>query len=67
MDDPEALPPQGEFFCQDRASWMPEIPGKLAVMGLLIELNVSRYFPKTSSQKLRSQPRYIILIFLLLM
>lgn len=29
MDDPEALPPQGEFFCQDRASWMPEIPGKL--------------------------------------
>ncbi|KAI9373403.1 Mss4-like protein [Aspergillus egyptiacus] len=26
LDDPEALPPKGEFFCQSRASWMPEIP-----------------------------------------
>ncbi|KAJ6017238.1 Glutathione-dependent formaldehyde-activating enzyme/centromere protein V [Penicillium sp. IBT 35674x] len=24
--DPEALPPKVEFFCKDRASWMPEIP-----------------------------------------
>ncbi|KAF3387088.1 hypothetical protein F1880_001675 [Penicillium rolfsii] len=27
LDDPEALPPKGEFFCKARASWMPEIPG----------------------------------------
>ncbi|KAL2219705.1 DUF636 domain protein [Thermoascus aurantiacus ATCC 26904] len=26
LDDPEAFPPRGEFFCRDRASWMPEIP-----------------------------------------
>ncbi|KAG2002130.1 hypothetical protein GB937_009710 [Aspergillus fischeri] len=26
LDDPEALPPKGEFFCSSRASWMPEIP-----------------------------------------
>ncbi|KAL4922625.1 Mss4-like protein [Aspergillus aurantiobrunneus] len=26
LDDPEALPPKGEFFCRDRASWMPEVP-----------------------------------------
>lgn len=29
LDDPEALPPKGEFFCSSRASWMPEIPSKL--------------------------------------
>lgn len=27
LDDPEALPPKGEFFCKSRASWMPEVPG----------------------------------------
>ncbi|KAL1959373.1 hypothetical protein VTO42DRAFT_2176 [Malbranchea cinnamomea] len=26
LDNPEALPPKGEFFCKSRASWMPEIP-----------------------------------------
>ncbi|KAF3405462.1 hypothetical protein DPV78_002503 [Talaromyces pinophilus] len=26
LDDPEALPPKGEFFCKDRVSWMPEVP-----------------------------------------
>ncbi|KAL1616806.1 hypothetical protein SLS54_008198 [Diplodia seriata] len=26
LDDPEALPPKGEFFCKSRASWMPEVP-----------------------------------------
>ncbi|KAF2838093.1 DUF636 domain protein [Patellaria atrata CBS 101060] len=26
LDEPEALPPKGEFFCKSRASWMPEIP-----------------------------------------
>ncbi|KAL4910535.1 hypothetical protein BDW74DRAFT_141375 [Aspergillus multicolor] len=25
LDDPEVLPPKGEFFCKYRASWMPEI------------------------------------------
>lgn len=28
LDDPEALPPKGEFFCSNRASWMPEVPSK---------------------------------------
>ncbi|KAF2190210.1 DUF636 domain protein [Zopfia rhizophila CBS 207.26] len=27
LDDPEALPPKGEFFCGQRTSWMPEVPG----------------------------------------
>ncbi|PYH49129.1 GFA family protein [Aspergillus saccharolyticus JOP 1030-1] len=26
LDDPEVLPPKGEFFCESRSSWMPEIP-----------------------------------------
>ncbi|KAI0032240.1 DUF636 domain protein [Vararia minispora EC-137] len=25
LDDPDVLPPRGEFFCMARASWMPEI------------------------------------------
>ena len=28
LDDPEVLPPKGEFFCQSRVGWMPEIPGE---------------------------------------
>lgn len=28
LDDPEALPPKGEFFCKERVSWMPEVPSK---------------------------------------
>jgi len=27
LDNPEALPPKGEFFCKVRQSWMPEIEG----------------------------------------
>ena len=27
MDQTDALPPKGEFFCSNRSSWMPEIPG----------------------------------------
>ncbi|KIW00018.1 uncharacterized protein PV09_08370 [Verruconis gallopava] len=26
LDNPEALPPKGEFFCKERMTWMPEIP-----------------------------------------
>ncbi|PSR78090.1 Mss4-like protein [Coniella lustricola] len=26
LDDPEKLPPKGEFFCKEKSSWMPEIP-----------------------------------------
>ena len=29
LDDPEALPPKGEFFCKNRSEWMPEVPGEL--------------------------------------
>ncbi|KAF1973775.1 DUF636 domain protein [Bimuria novae-zelandiae CBS 107.79] len=27
LDDPGALPPKGEFFCSERETWMPKIPG----------------------------------------
>ncbi|KAH9839827.1 Mss4-like protein [Rhodofomes roseus] len=27
LDEPDALPPKGEFFCKERAQWLPEIPG----------------------------------------
>jgi len=27
LDEPEELPPKGEFFCKSRDGWMPEIPG----------------------------------------
>ncbi|KAJ5209372.1 hypothetical protein N7449_003751 [Penicillium cf. viridicatum] len=32
LDDPEALPPEGEFFCKARASWMPEIPSEFSML-----------------------------------
>ena len=28
LDDPEALPPKGEFFTKDRLDWMPVILSK---------------------------------------
>jgi hypothetical protein len=28
LDNPDSLPPKGEFFCKYRASWMPEITSK---------------------------------------
>ncbi|KAK4185159.1 Mss4-like protein [Podospora australis] len=27
LDEPEKIPPKGEFFCKYRAEWMPEVPG----------------------------------------
>ncbi|KAI0339727.1 hypothetical protein BDW22DRAFT_1335764 [Trametopsis cervina] len=27
LDQPDQLPPKGEFFCQNRSSWLPEVPG----------------------------------------
>ncbi|KAL1741580.1 Mss4-like protein [Schizophyllum fasciatum] len=27
LDEPDALPPKGEFFTKYRAGWMPEVPG----------------------------------------
>ena len=40
LDDPDALPPKGEFFCKARSKWMPEIPGMLfsRILGLLVTL-----------------------------
>jgi hypothetical protein len=32
LDEPEELPPKGEFFCKSRDGWMPEIPGLLVEM-----------------------------------
>ena len=34
LDEPDALPPKGEFFCKDRAEWMPEISGESADAGV---------------------------------
>lgn len=28
LDQPDALPPKGEFFCKNRSAWMPEVPGE---------------------------------------
>jgi len=30
FDEPDKVPPKGEFFCKNRVEWMPEIPGMLA-------------------------------------
>ncbi|KAK4464730.1 Mss4-like protein [Cladorrhinum samala] len=27
FDEPDKVPPKGEFFCKNRASWMPQIEG----------------------------------------
>ncbi|KZT24638.1 hypothetical protein NEOLEDRAFT_1134670 [Neolentinus lepideus HHB14362 ss-1] len=27
LDEPEQLPPKGEFFCKSKAGWMLEVPG----------------------------------------
>ncbi|OQD70213.1 hypothetical protein PENDEC_c025G04344 [Penicillium decumbens] len=42
LDDPEVLPPKGEFFCKARASWMPEIPGEFFVEIDRTDFNRSR-------------------------
>lgn len=28
MNEPQTVPPKGEFFCKNRVEWMPEIPGE---------------------------------------
>lgn len=30
FDEPDKVPPKGEFFCKNRASWMPEIEGEIS-------------------------------------
>jgi hypothetical protein len=37
LDDPEALPPKGEFFCKERVSWMPEVPSTYIIYSFLRE------------------------------
>ncbi|PNP43665.1 hypothetical protein TGAMA5MH_04637 [Trichoderma gamsii] len=37
LDDPEKLPPKGEFFCKERASWMPEVPGESIIPAWALE------------------------------
>ncbi|KAF6763016.1 DUF636 domain-containing protein [Ephemerocybe angulata] len=32
FENPEGLPPRGEFFCKYRESWMPEIPGSSPII-----------------------------------
>ena len=27
LDEPDKIPPKGEFFCKSRTEWMPEVPG----------------------------------------
>jgi len=28
LDEPEKVPPKGEFFCKSRTGWMPELEGR---------------------------------------
>jgi hypothetical protein len=34
LDEPDRIPPKGEFFCKSRADWMPEIPGMAQTMAV---------------------------------
>ena len=44
LDSPDALPPRGEFFCENRNRWMPEIPGTGSSHTVFSSLTVlSRY------------------------
>jgi hypothetical protein len=29
FDEPEKVPPKGEFFCKYKPEWMPDIPGTI--------------------------------------
>jgi hypothetical protein len=31
FDEPEKVPPKGEFFCKDKPEWMPDIPGTISL------------------------------------
>ena len=37
LDQPDALPPKGEFFCKNRSAWMPEVPGECLPGGERVE------------------------------
>lgn len=32
MSEPDTFPPKGEFFCKNRAKWMPEISGMISLL-----------------------------------
>lgn len=34
FDEPEKVPPKGEFFCKYKPEWMPDIPGTMAFLFL---------------------------------
>ncbi|KAJ5627269.1 hypothetical protein N7528_004696 [Penicillium herquei] len=42
LDEPELLPPKGEFFCKSRASWMPEIPSKRWILPQSLDKQLTR-------------------------
>ncbi|KAJ3997674.1 DUF636 domain protein [Lentinula boryana] len=47
LDEPDALPPKGEFFCESRSKWMPEIPGTIITLLLkerMIDSRLGRCF-----------------------
>lgn len=49
LDEPNELPPKGEFFCSRREKWMPEIPGRFALRGKVNDIclinTYHRHFP----------------------
>lgn len=34
LDEPEKVPPKGEFFCKSRAEWMPELQGMAQIQSV---------------------------------
>jgi hypothetical protein len=52
IDKAEGLDPKGEFFCKFREHWMPEIPGKLVIEGVIgfFFANRSRNFSQARDQ-----------------
>lgn len=38
FDEPEKVPPKGEFFCKEKPEWMPDIPGMVSIRSSLEKL-----------------------------
>jgi hypothetical protein len=36
LDEPERVPPKGEFFCKSRPEWMPELEGMALTVALMV-------------------------------
>ncbi|KAI9148028.1 hypothetical protein HJFPF1_11849 [Paramyrothecium foliicola] len=57
FDDADKFPPKGEFFCKNRAEWMPEVPGQSACNSARnadgkIDENQSSFIKRKSSSRM---------------